>query len=395
MSSFKKERKNIAYYITGHGLGHATRSLELIRGLLQTGRYCVHTVSTVDEKFFRGGLEAYGVNLVDDETGLDLYFNWFRNLDTGGIQLDAIYLDVDTTLQRYHDTIHIHRDKLIENEARWLKEHNIDLILMDTTQIAIAAGKVAGVKASFVSNFTWDFIFEEMLKVADTSKLSSDRLISYQKMIECCANDVRDCTHFIRYLGGTPLPAGFDASKISRGPLITRPVKDKYLREKLNIPVGTKVLVLGFGGFVMDDEIKDEFLPPGWICLVLRATPKMIPSDRFRAMDHDIYVPDLIYAADAVLGKIGYGFVSECLGCITPLIYIPRVHWPEEEHLEKVLISYEAGVKMPLEDFSGGNWAPYLDIALPKKNSWVIEDSLHPDHATNTIVHMIDNILDS
>lgn len=59
-----------------------------------------------------------------------------------------------------------------------------------------------------------------------------------------------------------------------------------------------------------------------------------LPSPRFRALSHASYVPDLIHAADAVLGKLGYGFVSECVTAGTALIYVPRVDWPEERYLE-------------------------------------------------------------
>lgn len=59
-----------------------------------------------------------------------------------------------------------------------------------------------------------------------------------------------------------------------------------------------------------------------------------MPSPRFRALGPDAYVPDLIHLADVVLGKLGYGFVSECLTMGTPLIYVPRQNWPEERFLE-------------------------------------------------------------
>jgi len=63
-----------------------------------------------------------------------------------------------------------------------------------------------------------------------------------------------------------------------------------------------------------------------------------MPSSRFRALGFDVYVPDYIALADAVLGKLGYGFVSECLTLGTPLIYVPRQNWPEERYLEVSVI---------------------------------------------------------
>ena len=59
-----------------------------------------------------------------------------------------------------------------------------------------------------------------------------------------------------------------------------------------------------------------------------------MPSSRFTSLSPSAYVPDLIRAADAVLGKLGYGFVSECVTNGTALIYVPRVDWPEERFLE-------------------------------------------------------------
>lgn len=395
MSDSKSNKIKIAYYITGHGLGHATRSLELIRGLLQTGKFSVHTVTTVDESFFINELKQYGITLSNEgETGEVLYKNWYRNLDTGGIQKDVIHLDPKKSLETYYNTIHLHRNELLEIEVNWAKEQQIDLILMDSTQFATAIAKRLGIKSIFVTNFTWNYIFEEMLKIVE-NELTPDLITQYQQMIEVCKQDVLNVDYLIRYPGGTPLPTEFDLKKIIDGPVITRPIRNKHLRKDLGISETQKVLVLGFGGHAADWNLQDSFLPEGWICLVLRADKNSMPSERFQVLPHDIYVPDVIYAADAVLGKIGYGFVSECLGGGAALIYIPRVHWPEEAYLEDVLTNrYHAGVKLPLVDYNSGNWRPYIEEALAKHRSWTIEPEKHPDHATEIVVQHITRIVE-
>jgi UDP-N-acetylglucosamine:LPS N-acetylglucosamine transferase len=68
--------------------------------------------------------------------------------------------------------------------------------------------------------------------------------------------------------------------------------------------------------------------------VLVGASEKDMPSARFKAMPYDVYVPDLINLSDAVLGKIGYGFVSECLRMGTALIFVPRSNWPEESFLQ-------------------------------------------------------------
>lgn len=386
--SSDKQYINIAYYITGHGLGHATRSVELIRGLLSTKKVRIHSITMVEERFFVNELKTYNVDLTDPN-GNVLYQNWHRNLDTGGIQKDVIYLDPWKTLESYYNTVHKNRQVLLENEVAWAREHSIDLILMDATQFGAAIAKELGIKSILVTNFTWDFIFQEMLKAVQ-SDLSKEQIEYYQEMIDQCSQDVLSVDHYLQYPGGTPLPKGFDHNKIVPGPVLTRQIRNKNLRNELGISSEKKILLLGFGGHSADWNLQDSFLPDGWVCLVLRADPKAMPSERFQVMPYDAYVPDLIHAADAVLGKIGYGFVSECLGGGTALIYIPRVYWPEEAYLENVLTNvYHAGVRLPLSEYNNGNWTPYIQDALNKKGSWTIEPDKHPDNATSVMVEHI------
>ena len=46
---------------------------------------------------------------------------------------------------------------------------------------------------------------------------------------------------------------------------------------------------------------------------MIGAKAEDMPSDRFKPLSPTVYVPNVIAIADAVLGKIGYGFVSECI----------------------------------------------------------------------------------
>jgi L-arabinokinase len=388
----EKKYRHVAYYITGHGLGHATRSLELIRGLLFTGRYIVHTITTVDGKFFTNELKAYNISLEDDN-GTKLYSNWYRNLDTGGIQKDVIYLDPLKTIDTYYHTVYAHREELLSKEVDFLKEYQIDIVLMDATHLGAKAASLAGIPSAFVSNFTWDFILREMLKIVQTEVSEKDQ-VEYERMIATASEDVNTATYMIQYLGATPLPDGFAQEKIIPAPLITRPLKNANLRNELGIKSNEKVLLLGFGGHSTSWQLDDSYLPEDWVCLVLRANPADMPSNRFRVMPDDSYVPDLIHAADVVLGKIGYGFVSECLAAGRSLLYIPRVAWPEEAYLEEVLAQqYSCGVKVPLVDYNAGQWRTYMEQGLARKESWVIEEERHPSTATAKVVAIIESIL--
>ncbi len=381
---------SIAYYITGHGLGHATRSVELITGLLRTGKFKICSVSNVSKDFFLQEFEASAV-LLHDEEGNNLYEHYNRNLDTGGIQLDVIRMDSQGSLQAYLATIHKHRTALLEQEVSWLKANSINLILLDATPIGSIAGQLAGIPAVFVTNFTWDYVFREMLTIIQAnSSLDSTILAAYEDMVEQCARDVCSCSAIIRYPGFTPLPALFDPVKVLSAPLISRPIRNRTLRKDIGLVTDEKLLLLGFGGHTVDWKLRDDFLPEGWRCIVLRADPKLMPSNRFSVAAYDSYIPDYIHASDVVLGKIGYGFVSECLTAGTPLVFVPRVDWPEEAHLEHLLTAeYDAGVSIPLEEYESGNWSPYLEQALRKKGGWQTSSA----SATQEVVATIEKLL--
>lgn len=68
-----------------------------------------------------------------------------------------------------------------------------------------------------------------------------------------------------------------------------------------------------------------RLLPPGWIAIICGASPdwkneENMPEDLFIA-PRNIYMPDLMVVGDVLLGKLGYGTVSEAIDSATPFMY--------------------------------------------------------------------------
>ena len=70
-----------------------------------------------------------------------------------------------------------------------------------------------------------------------------------------------------------------------------------------------------------------------------------------------------IAASDALIGKIGYGTVSECLAHGKPLVFVRRDYFNEEPFLRRLLQIHHAAVEIRRRDFLDGNWAPFLVAA--------------------------------
>lgn len=348
---------SIAYYITGHGLGHATRSLLILECLLSRGLH-VHIISTIKSTFFEFHLASLGSFTAHE-----------RCLDSGAIQEHSLKVDAVTTLRKYLNEVHGRRDVMVAQEAEFLTTNAVDFVFVDATPIACAAAKLAGCKSLLITNFTWDFIYREMLGYEDSSEFSADEKAQLQQMVEDCSADYNHADAYVQLPGKCALPNHFTGDKlIDTAPLVARRAKlsSSEVRRAYGVPdAATKVLLVGFGGHDTNWTLKDSSLPDGWVAWVLGAKESDLPATgKFSAIPFECYVPDLIAAADVVLGKLGYGTVSECLTHHTPLVYVPRSNWPEEAPLREYLQSREGGLVMPVDAFVAGDWGAYLHAAL-------------------------------
>ncbi len=377
----------VCFYVTGHGYGHATRVIGQVSFLLEKG-YTIHIVSSLDPNFFLSNIDS-SINL----------FCHRRVLDAGAVQIDPLHIDIEKTLTNYYEQIHMNHDILLEQEIKFLTENKIQLVLVDVTPLPLSAAKACGIKSVIVSNFTWDVTYEFLVDIIQ-SKLKSkdDELIKFAKfreMVSQCNLDVCNADVYLRLPGITPLPKNYNG-KVIPGPMICRKAKTsrEIIRSKLKISNEAHVVVLGFGGFKLSSSwsLRDDMLPNNWICVVLASEGESFPSSRFIPISKDAYVPDIIAASDAVLGKLGYGTVSECLCHGIPLLFVPRSDWPEEEYLSSFILHYNAGIRTSEADFLAGHWECYLQQALQKKGPFAL-DELHLETAFERVENVFKELL--
>lgn len=302
-SSPCNSRLQVCYYITGHGLGHATRSLELIQHLLASDEFDVHVVTNVKADFFYSGLRDCGLS--EHALSADRFTHTQRMIDTGAVQSDVFTVDPLATLRLYEERIHRNRQSLLQDEVVWLKERRVQLVLVDASPLGCRAGAEAGAKVVLLSNFSWDFCFDSMLQLLrgngdeQRDEAAFDEL---QTVVQQCADDSASCDLYLQLPGETPLPKSSlrNTMKLKQGPLIVRPMRqtaaaprsdeadarirtsyyrssdvsqyDAFvasMRKEFDIPSGKKVLLLGFGGHATSWKLRDEALPEGWVCLTL------------------------------------------------------------------------------------------------------------------------------
>lgn len=122
-----------------------------------------------------------------------------------------------------------------------------------------------------------------------------------------------------------------------------------------------KVLLHCFGGHALSALAKIPSLPEGWTCL----SQTIDCPPLFHKISRDLYMPDLIAACDAVLGKLGWGMCSEVIGNgYKPFIYVPRSSFIEEAGLLSWM-GREHGriVRLGVEKYEGSDWRGAIEEA--------------------------------
>ncbi|KAI0663898.1 hypothetical protein C8Q70DRAFT_906830 [Cubamyces menziesii] len=124
------------------------------------------------------------------------------------------------------------------------------------------------------------------------------------------------------------------------------------------------------GGAVDGAEVEARILPDeSWIAIVCgvpkdwgREDGEELPENFFVA-PRDVYMPDLTAVADVLLGKLGYGTVSECVDACTPFVYVPRPLFIEEHGLRLFLEREGVGIELSRAQYEQGEWADAIEAA--------------------------------
>ncbi|KAI8080132.1 uncharacterized protein B0P05DRAFT_469337 [Gilbertella persicaria] len=359
----------------------------------------VYVISTASDFIFQGVIQLGAI---------------YRHaeIDAGVVQPLPYTVDRNQTIKNLRAFLE-KRPKILNDEAKWLQQVKADCVICDAPFLPCAAAHIVGIPAAISSNFTFDEVY---IGLCEGDELDQEIRIMVQQVIA----DYHHADLLIRLPGAIRIPSFDDAkSLVPHTPFNTNfpetQLKIKgvangktqlpctsvsniqhestknspFVRQIIDVPlvfrkyrqsreetldqVGIpkhiyethKILLLSFGGQLLgnDGGLKGNPLPPGWICIVCAAPDSVQMPERFYRAAKDAYVPDLTHACDILLGKLGYGTCSECIGHSTPFVYVPRPQFIEEHGLLKLMSDQGSAVELSREDFEAGNWAPAIEHA--------------------------------
>src|SRR5262245_18919540 len=143
-----RAQARLAYYVSGQGLGHATRSAAVIAALrARAPALAVHVRSDAPHWIFGERDPAVACS----GAGLAL--------DPGLRQRNGLDLDLPATLDA-HERFAADWDAHVAREAAFLRAEGARLVVSDIAPLAFAAAARAQLPAIGVANFSWDWILE-------------------------------------------------------------------------------------------------------------------------------------------------------------------------------------------------------------------------------------------
>lgn len=327
----------IAFYITGHGFGHAIRAVTVMKALRAARpdiEICIRTRAPRA--------------LIEREVPPPVFLEQVQT-DTGGYERSLLFSDPEKTIAVARD-FYARIEPIIESEVAFVKSAKIDLVLSDVPPAASEIAARAGVPSVVVANFTWDRIYAEYPE----SEAIVEQIRGYYEKTTLALE--------------VPLGHPIDVfPRRERIPLIARKAEADAARTRreLGVEDGQVAVLLALKG----DETAGRRLRVDDATIRLY-TFSAIEGDGVIRLDEEWQTrfPEVLAACDVVLSKPGYGIVSECIANKRPLLHLPREGFLETPFL--------------LEDMEGliPHWPIGLECLADGSLETVIRDAAEVDH---------------
>ncbi len=339
---------SIAYYISAHGYGHGVRSCNIIRAVRKLNpQLNIHIVSDLPQSFLSNQIGSLPIEIRP------------KSFDVGMIQLDSIRVDVDATLEKI-EQLYSQRKEIVDQEAAFLQEYGICLIVVDIPALPLEAASRIGIPRLAIANFGWDLIYADFV-------LRDPRWKSIVNIFreEYAQTDLLLRLPFCENMQAFP--------HIEDIPLVASPGKCR--RPEINDVTGAdpdkKWILLSFTTLDWDDaalnvveQIREyEFFT---------VRPLHWQRKNIYSIDREqVAFSDVVASVDAVVSKPGFGIVSDCIVNRKPLIYADRTDFPEYSILKSAIGKYLQHIYIPSQNLYRG------DLSYCLHNIWRCRPPVH------------------
>ncbi len=265
--------------------------------------------------------------------------------DAGVVQDGDLDVDAEATAKAVDAWLKTYDDG-VERWARWLGGH-ADLVVCDASALGVAAAARARIPSAGIANFSWDWIY---------------RRLGLDEAADRCAKAYAEAGLLLRAEPSAPM-AAFPTTR-AVGLIGRHPGADRWeLRRRLGIAMEERLAMIAlrspWGGRLR--------LPPStWGLRYLVAAGAEGECDAradIVTAPADMAFVDQVAASDVLVAKPGYGILGDAAGAATPLLWVGRRGFPEDEVLEAWLAGWPWCRRVQAEALAEGHWLAALEEA--------------------------------
>ena len=278
-------------------------------------------------------------------------------IDCGMVEADPLAIDAQRTFAKLLDFMK-QREAIVSAEVDFVRRIQPALIVSDIPFLAGDVAERTGVRCIGISNFSWDWIYDELFVgnsvYQPISAQIHDAYLKFDHLLELPFGRI-----------GPKLP-------IERVPLIApqrRREQDEILsRLGISTDDNRPRVLFGTRGGVSPQvlgaaakELPDMFL------IFPHALPPGMPRNTIGAeLSPSLDFSDLLSICDVVVSKLGYGIVSECVASRVRLVFPRRTGFAEDRITESQMQAYVPIQEISRDDYLAGRWAHSIRDVLEK-----------------------------
>lgn len=334
--------KNILFYISGHGYGHAVRTAEIARALCESLEdVSIEIRTTAPVWLFEDLIRGKKVKVNE------------ASLDPGVVEENPLKIDAEKSVERLVSFLKTSLN-IVSRETAYAFQNNVHLIVSDIPSLAGEVASRLDVPCLAASNFLWDWIYEPLIFEEDyrNAVLLSIRT-GYSKM-----------TEWMRY------PFYHSSSmfnKITDVSLVVKEVRNsaEAVQERLGLDTKDKrlkVYIAFRGGIDENIVVTAAENSPDFLFLFAEPTERGMPENvKVIQPFPEFSFADVVNMCDVVVGKPGYGLMSLCAAYKKRLIYPYRYGFREDDVMLNEVKKYTAIMEIPHDEFFSGRWNRCLD----------------------------------
>jgi len=265
--------------------------------------------------------------------------------DIGLVQKTALQEDLPATVEVLNRFVPFD-NALVSSLAERILKANCCLVMCDISPLGIAVAKAAKLPSILLENFTWDWIYEGYFQEEPRIRPYADYLRGLFDSAD---------RHIQMQPACLSLPAHLITGPVCRGPR----KNSEDIRVALRIEQGQKAVLVTTGGIPPQYDFLDELKKRHEAVFVMPGGSKVpLFEGNLRLLPHrsQFYHPDLVWACDAVVGKLGYSTVSEVVSAGKPFAHVSRAGFRESPVLADFVHRHVADIAISQEDFESGVW---------------------------------------